>query len=236
MAEYDTSARILMALGAVPKGMQPKTILAGDENQEPGYYQTDPLSNLVRTLKKKQLDIEDATKKKQEAAAKKFDMYKTLREAGYDSKSAHEAVMKGLFPEEAGGETLKEQQGKVGIEKTEIQTEYYKSKIPLGIKEAEEKIKLIDAQIAKIDREVASVDNPLEKEKKQKQIDKLNAQIELINSRVGQQDQGNILDEALGTGNIKQEEMIPVSDPQGKPFKIPKSRLAEALKAGWKKR
>jgi tRNA splicing endonuclease len=233
MAEAE---RILAALGAVPKGAAPKTILAGDENQEPGYYQTDPLSNLVRTLKKRQLEIDDALKKKQEATQKKTDMYKTLREAGYDPKSAYEAVIKGEFPLEAGGESLKEQQGKAGLEKTVAQTEYYKSKVPLGIKEAEEKIKLIDAQIAKIDKETTSIDNPLEKEKKQKQIDKLNAQIELINSRVGQQDQGNILDEALGTDNIKQEEMIPVFDPQGKPFKIPKSRLAEALKAGWKKR
>jgi hypothetical protein len=230
MAEFE---RVLAAMGAVPAGTRPKTISAG---QEPSYDQTGSLTNLLGVLKTMQIEKDDRIKKKQEAVAKKADMYKTLREAGYDPKSAYEAVIKGNFPTEAGEETLKEQQGKVDIEKTVVQTDYYKSKIPLGIKEAEEKIKLIDAQIAKIDKETASVDNPLEKEKKQKQIDKLNAQIELINSRVGQQDQGNILDEALGAGNIKQEEMIPVFDPQGKPFKIPKSRLAEALKAGWKKR
>ena len=46
------SQEILAGLGAVPAGAHPKTILLGDENQHPGYYQTDPLSNLNRELKK----------------------------------------------------------------------------------------------------------------------------------------------------------------------------------------
>ena len=49
---YATTVSMLADLGAVPAGAQPKTILAGDENQEPGYYQTDPLSNMNRELKK----------------------------------------------------------------------------------------------------------------------------------------------------------------------------------------
>ena len=100
MADYE---RVLTALGAVPAGARPKTILAGDENQEPGYYQTDPLSNMVRALKARQLDIEEKAKKQMEKAQKKADMYKTLREAGYDPTSAYEATQKDQFPDMAGG-------------------------------------------------------------------------------------------------------------------------------------
>lgn len=85
--------QILAAMGAVPAGAQPKTIIT-DQNgeQTAGYYDTSSMGNLLRTLKTQQLKVEADQKKKMEALQKQADMYKTLREAGYDPKAAYEAV------------------------------------------------------------------------------------------------------------------------------------------------
>jgi len=63
--------------------------------------------------------------KKQKELSERFDMYKTLRQSGYDSKSAYDAVelKKYGVPEPTGGTTtLKEQQAQATIEKTQAQT------------------------------------------------------------------------------------------------------------------
>lgn len=59
--------------------------------------------------------------KRQEKLKKQFDMYKVLRDAGYDAKSAHEAVQKNQFPDAPGGESLDDEKKRSEIMKNQAQ-------------------------------------------------------------------------------------------------------------------
>jgi hypothetical protein len=86
------STRILAAMGAVPAGVQPKTV--AEEGGEPGNYDISTLGRVIRVLNQQKLKVEAETQKKMETVKKKMDMYKTLRDSGYDAKSAYESVIK----------------------------------------------------------------------------------------------------------------------------------------------
>ncbi len=67
------------------------------------------------------LEQEETKRRKQET--EKFDMYKTLREAGYDTKSAYEAMQSGNVPKTPPtGDSLKEKKDKADLARTESQT------------------------------------------------------------------------------------------------------------------
>src|SRR3990167_1391067 len=110
--------------GAVLAGNKPKTILADDSGggSEPGYYDTSTFGNLLRKMEESQVK-----KQAKEAAAMKknkdrSDMYKTLRDSGYDPQKAYEAVMKNQLPQEAGGITSDEKKSQAEVLKIEAQT------------------------------------------------------------------------------------------------------------------
>lgn len=237
MAEYE---RVLAALGAVPSGARPKTILAGDENQEAGYYQTDPLSNLVRVLKARKLDIEDKAKKQMEAAQKKADMYKTLREAGYDKRAAYEAIEKNQFPKIPGGEDVgnKTSREKIlaKISRGEALTSGEQQLYDETIKHKPQEDLLGDALAGDgTNNEVKMRDQILDKIARGTPLSSGEQKIydEVIKKRApaaAKDDLGAALDDNLG------DEMVPVVSPAGIKGSVPKSKLVAALKAGYKKR
>lgn len=234
MAEAE---RILAALGAVPAGAIPKTILAGDANQEPGYYQTDPLSNLVRTLATQKLTIQDKLKKKQEAAQKKADMYKTLREAGYEPKAAYEAVTKATLTEPG-----KEDFSLKKTVKERIMDKIAKGEDLLPGEQTiyNDVIKKKGNGLDELDTEIPG-ESPTQKKTREDILDKIARGTPL---QPGEQ---KIYDEVIKKKSVtpaqdlnsivnNNEEMVPVVSPAGIKGSIPKSKLAVALKAGYKQR
>lgn len=113
----------LFRQGAVPAGTQPKSISSDGTVTA---FQPNKLNRMAAVIGQV-LQVEMAKEKqRQEKLAKQFDMYKVLRDAGYDSKSAHEAVQKNQLPDEAGGETLEQQKQRADIGLTQAKTDYYK--------------------------------------------------------------------------------------------------------------
>lgn len=107
----------LLDQGFVPAGMTPKVIDSpGAEAQS---VSNDPLSRMARQvsrlLTQQQLDAE----KRQEKIKKRYDMFKTLRDAGYDSKTAYDAVIKDEMPASYPAQTEEE---KLKIDKTKAET------------------------------------------------------------------------------------------------------------------
>ncbi|MBI5150867.1 MAG: hypothetical protein HZA28_08895 [Candidatus Omnitrophica bacterium] len=91
----ETILNRLIPEGAVPAGVRPKTIL--EPGGEPGYYQTDPLSNAVRGLEKFQQEQQKKEERKQETLKNQTAIYQSLIEAGYDQQTAYEAAIKNEF-------------------------------------------------------------------------------------------------------------------------------------------
>jgi hypothetical protein len=237
MPEFE---RVLAGLGAVPAGARPKTILAGDENQEAGYYQTDPLSNLVRALKARKLDIEDKAKKQMEASQKKADMYKTLREAGYEPAAAYEAIQKNKFPEIPGGEDVGKKTSRekilAKISKGETLTDGEQQLYDETIKHKPQEDLLGDAIAGnETENQTKMRDQILDKIARGTPLSSGEQKIydEVIKKRAPaavKNDLGAVLDNNL------EDEMVPVVSPAGIKGSVPKSKLAAALKAGYKKR
>ena len=67
---------------------------------------------------------QEKEKKRVEKLKTQFDMYKVLRDAGYEPKAAHEAVQKSQFPATPGGESLEREKLRLGTEtaKTGLET------------------------------------------------------------------------------------------------------------------
>lgn len=72
--------------------------------------------------------IDENKQKKKKEQKDSFDMYKTLRESGYEPKAAFEAVTSGNFPSEPGGKTTDEVKDESVINKNNAQTDYYKAR------------------------------------------------------------------------------------------------------------
>jgi hypothetical protein len=79
----------------------------------------------------------DNEKKKQQKFKDATDMYKTLRQAGYDPKSAFEAVQSGKFPDQPGDLSLDEKKDQASLEKTKADTELAKAKTEKTRKESQ---------------------------------------------------------------------------------------------------
>lgn len=240
MAEFE---RVLAALGAVPAGSAQKVVLPGTD-QEPGYNATDPFSSLVRTIKNNQAQIDADIKKRQEEEKHKADMYKTLREAGYDPKSAYEAVLKGKLTPPGPEDTPLKQSLRDKI----------LDKIAKGIALDPGEQKVYDETIKhKQDEDLlgnALGDNPpaeteSQKKMREKILDKIarNQPLtpgeqkiydEVIKKRQAQNTAP--VDELGDAVEGGQEEMVPMIAPDGRKGKMPKSKVAAALKAGYKKR
>jgi hypothetical protein len=92
------------------------SLLVDWQKQPTGMQQS---SQILGTILQ-QLDQEDQAKQKKQK--EQFDMYKTLREAGYDTKAAFEAMSKGTLPTTPPGETTKELKDKADLARTESMT------------------------------------------------------------------------------------------------------------------
>ena len=115
----------LLSQGAVPKGIQAKTVL--EPGGKPDYYDTSWSGRLLRGLEKVQGQQTQKVEDQFKMMSRNVDMYKTLRDAGYSPERAYKAVSEKKFPEAAGGISMKEEQEKANLEKTKAETEKIKS-------------------------------------------------------------------------------------------------------------
>ena len=118
MAFMDT----LLEMGYTPQGMPRRTI--DTDTGQMGFEDKSTLGTLTKSLQKFMLMQQKEQERLQKEAQRKFDMYKTLREAGYDSQSAFESAQKGTFPARHGGESMKMEQEKAALAKTKAETKY----------------------------------------------------------------------------------------------------------------
>jgi len=250
------SARILAAMGAVPAGVQPKTIT--EENGEPGNYDISTLGRVIRVLNQQKLKVEADAQKKMETAKKKMDMYKTLRDAGYDSKSAYESVIKNEMkvPGEEDFSSIKSPTERIlnkmskGIALTageqQVYDETIKKKQP-----AQKNQDLLDESIkAKVDLTKAQTEKiKLGKTPNQQRMyEQILRKIangmdlttgeqkiydEVIKKQAKQNGSGDALSDILDPEN--NEETVKVQHPDGRKGTILKSKLPAALAAGFKK-
>jgi len=115
----------LLEQGFTLPGMPRKEI--NTDTGEVGYEQSG-MGAIAKGLTSFLLAREKEQKKQQEEMKTQSDMYKSLREAGYDSQSAFDAVMKRKMPTQAGGEALKEQKEKQDISESKAKEAYYTSR------------------------------------------------------------------------------------------------------------
>lgn len=248
-------------MGAVPSGAKAKTILAGDENQEPGYYQTDPMANMARGLNKFLQQQAAEEEKRQKRLKDQFDMYKTLRDSGYDSKSAHEAIQKNEFPSGMPGVSTREQKEKLELEKTQAEIDKIKTDIDSpksGVLQGKILNKIMNDETLtageqKIyDETIKHKGSDLESNLDGAYKNKYIATKEEIMAKVANNEElttgeqkiyddviskkPGALDTALKNAPANKEETVPMISPDGTPYQIYKSKVNDALKKGFKKR
>jgi len=85
--------RLLAEMGAVPRGVQPKTIL--EEGGTPQWADTGTLANLDRGLQAFIQKNKERIQKDMEEKKKRTELYRVLRDAGYDKDKAYEFAIKG---------------------------------------------------------------------------------------------------------------------------------------------
>jgi hypothetical protein len=106
------------------EGQSPKVTGAGggsvvvDWSQEPNGMQR--ASNILGTIL---TTIEQEESNKQKKIKEKFDTYKVLREAGYDSKAAFEAIQSGNAPGAAPDTSVADSKASADLAKTRAETE-----------------------------------------------------------------------------------------------------------------
>jgi hypothetical protein len=211
---------MLAEQGFVPKGVTPKVYdpnTGGFNNQA-----EDPLSRLMQTLQAASIQNQAKTEKLQKDNDKKLDIYKTLREQGYDPKKAYEAAMKNVLPIEAPGQTMKEQTEAAGLERTKAETDKIKKGLVTKTKDEVE-----NDIVGKVSRgegltagEQKIYDDVIKKQKKS---------------------EGDSVDQILNNKNGSsappaREDLVAVYNPSGQPGYVPKAKLNAALAQGYRKR
>ena len=167
---------------------------------------------LAGMMQAKQIKEEKAMKKQKNQA----DMYKTLRDSGYEPKKAYEAVMSGKLPDEAGGDTVKEKIGAANVNRINAQTEKIKTKPANSVRQ----------QI--VDKVAAGEDlTPGE----QKVYD------EVIRKYGQKSDLSSVLqNKADKIDQTNPDDYVPMIDPSGKNKRVPKANVEKAKARGWKLR
>lgn len=180
-----SAEQLLAALGAVPKGMTPKTILNGSE---PGYYQTGHLENLFRAIDKFKFDQEQEQQKRMLDMQNKATLYKTLRESGYSPSAATKAVNEQssrFQPDQA--DKPSESERKLKLESDKIRADIYKQNVTAKLakeKEAREARKMeLESKLLdkKSERESAKLDSDIQKN--QAEIDLRKSQSDLLKTK-----------------------------------------------------
>lgn len=111
------------------RGMKPEVQSMGGGSVAVNWSPTESQSGFGRMVQTLSVMLESqrkAEEQRQEKMKKQADMYKTLRESGYDPKSAYDAVQKNQLPG-PGSEMLKEEKAKSEIAKTQADTEKSKA-------------------------------------------------------------------------------------------------------------
>lgn len=164
--------------------------------------------------------MEEKKKSREKKLNDQMDMYQTLRDAGYDPKSAFEATEKGSFPTAPGGATVKERNADILDRNTT--TQKILKKVADGVDLLPGEQKVYDDYIKK--RSTKSEDDGLEDvlSPNKKPAAKEQTPAELLLSTNHQKDDAG--------------EYVPMTDPTGKNKKVHKDDVAKAIKAGWKKR
>lgn len=213
----------LLEQGYTLKGMPRKRI--NTDTGETGYEETSTLGRIAQNISGFLLKQRQEEEKRQKEMNKKLEMYKTLREAGYDPGRAHKAVQEMKFPAEAAAESIKEQQAKAELEKTRVETEKIKKDMLTPSKG-----KGLQSRIME---KIANDEELTPGEQK------------IYDEVIKRSDTGDELADILknkgqagGGGDAKSQwrddEMVPVISPEGKAGKIPRKNLTKALKAGYK--
>lgn len=115
----------LFQMGYVPQGQPGKTII---NNGDPGYQQTDHLSNLARAIDNHKFEKEQEQQKNMDLQMKKMSMYKTLRDSGYTSDSATNIVNGSDFSKYNPGPSKADEKLNADLEKIKSETELNKKK------------------------------------------------------------------------------------------------------------
>lgn len=208
MAWYDA----LLEQGYVPAGVKPKVIT--EPGGTPGNYQTDKLSTMLRGLEKFQKEEKAKEEERQKKLSKQVDMYKTLRDAGYEPNKAYEAVMKGIELPQPDAEDRT-------IPRT--QREKIIDKIARGEALSAGEQKVYDETIRHKDDSGNNLNSLLKDSPKKED---------------GQQDLAEALGEKVGATDesMRGKDMVPVIAPDGTRGWIPIKKLKKALAAGYKTR
>ena len=171
------------------------------------------IMDLMAGLMQRQKIQEEEKLKKQK---NKADMYKTLRDAGYEPKKAFEAVQAGQFPEEFGGETSKEKVANANIDRLKAQTKKLTTQPSAALR-------------ARITEKVANGEDLTPGE--QKVYD------EVIRKYGQKSDLSSVLErKANKIDQTQQTEYVPMFDSQGNKKKVPKANVEKAKSKGWKLR
>jgi len=234
--------------GYVPTGVKPKTIKAGGGKAD--YYDTSTLGRVLEAMMKQKQKAAADLEEKQKGMEKKADMYKTLRESGYSTQNAYEAVMKAQYPKEgptekskfeterekSEAETIKIKADGVTLPKTKLQASIMQ-KIMLDEELTAGEQKIYDETIKGKGDELAGLfsDNTSNAgQVKAKILDKV-ANDETLTA--GEQ---RIYDEVIsktsGKGIQRNGKKVAVISPDGIPGFLPESQLNAALKQGYKRR
>lgn len=219
----------LIPEGATLPGSPRKTILADDGSVggEPGYYDTSKIGSLLRELQRVQIESAEVEQKRQEREQKKMDMYKTLRSSGYDPKRAFEAVQKGQFPDQSGGDTAEEQKTQAEVDLKKAQEGKTKAETDKIIKDSTSGSKTAAVLRQEIIAKVAKGEELTPGE--QKVYD------EVIRKYGQKSDLSSILGDKK-EASAATPEMVPMKDPAGKNKLVPKANVEKAKAKGWKLR
>lgn len=206
-----------------------------------------PLGRVLRLVQahaqQDRVDEQQRQQKLQEQAS----TYRTLREAGYSPSKAHDAVMNGLLPKDAPGDTA-----------ADIKTAQEKLKTDAEITKSKAESTKLDAETGKIKADTAIVGekkNTIESKILNKLAggQELNAgEQKIYDDVIKKKNNGGLaellsqMDNADPSGTVEQpagttkttigDPKVPVVSPDGKLGYVPQSKLEAAIKKGYKKR
>lgn len=215
----------LVPEGSVMAGNRPKVILADDSGggSEPGYFDISKWGNLLRGVERFQAGIKAKAEEETKKQKSRMDMYKTLRDAGYDPKRAYDAVLDSKFPVGPGGETTEEKETEAKIKESEAKIEYYKKRGEKLETKPEQKLR------ERIIEKVASGEELTPGEQKvydeiYRKYGKKSDLEAVLGEKINKIDSGG------------KEEYVPMKDPLGNKKLVPKKNVEKAKARGWKLR
>lgn len=226
---FDTLINRLIPEGSVMAGRKPRTVTESGDIVD--NYDTSTMGSINRAMQAYIVEAQIKKEKQQKKVKDQSDMYKTLRDAGYEPKKAYEAVMKGEFPDEAStGESkvdLETVKIKAQTEQVQAQTEKIKKTTEVITRPS---AKLREEIIQKIANDEALTVG--EQKIYDEVIRKYGEKSDLETVLRGKKEAADVA--AAGTSG--KDEFVPMLDPLGRKKLVPKGNVDKAQKKGWKLR